>query len=95
MGVELGQFGEEGAVDDADAAKELLVVGSGYGAGDEDITDLLACCQGDSAAGGEGKKYLMSGMTMAAVSVANSFRVLKPRVLLTEGISVNGLKMSG
>lgn len=37
----------------------------------------------------------MSGMTMAAVSVANSPKVLKPRVLLTEGISVNGLKMSG
>lgn len=95
LGVELGQFSEEGAVDDADAVKEFPVVGSGYGAGDEDISDLLACCQGDSAAGGEGKKYLMSGMTMAAVSVANSFRVLKPRVLLTDGISVNGLKMSG
>ena len=45
--------------------------------------------------GGVKGEYLMSGMTMAAVSVANSLKLLKPRVLLTEGISVNGLKMSG
>lgn len=42
LGVELGQFLEEGVVDDADAVEEFVVVGSGYGAGDEDITGLLA-----------------------------------------------------
>lgn len=42
LGVELGQFSEEGAVDDTDGVKEFVVIGSGYGAGDEDITGLVS-----------------------------------------------------
>lgn len=41
LGVELGKFSEEGAVDDADALEEFGAVGTGYGSGDEDVAVVI------------------------------------------------------
>lgn len=54
LGVELGEFFEEGVVDDADAVEEFVVVGSGYGAGDEDITEFISREQCYSRGGWKG-----------------------------------------
>lgn len=42
LGLELGKLGEEGAVDDADALEEFVVVGASDGSGDEDVAVSLA-----------------------------------------------------
>lgn len=41
LGVELGEFGEEGAVDDADALEEFGAVGTCYGPGDKDVAVVV------------------------------------------------------
>lgn len=56
LGVELGEFGEEGAVDYADALKEFGAVGTGYGSGNKHITAFIS--MGFCLSGGGGK-YLM------------------------------------